>query len=50
MERKLSRSALKVERDALQQLRKSRHISEHIYHRLRHELDLKEEALNHHLS
>ena len=50
MERKLSRSALKVERDALQQLRKSRHISEHIYNRLRHELDLKEEALNHHLS
>lgn len=50
MERQLSRSALKIERDTLQQLRKSRHISEHIFHRLRHELDLKEEALNHHLS
>ncbi|MEQ4924390.1 Na+/H+ antiporter [Proteus hauseri] len=49
MERQLSRSALKTEREALQQLRKSRHINEHVYHRLRHELDLKEEALNHHL-
>ncbi|MBG5949289.1 hypothetical protein GWJ01_08570 [Proteus sp. G2618] len=50
MERQLSRSALKMERDTLQQLRKLRHTSEHIFHCLRHELDLKEETLNHHLS
>ncbi|WP_337135775.1 hypothetical protein [Proteus terrae] len=46
----MSRSVLKIERDTLQQLRKLCHTSEHIFHRLRHELDLKEETLNYHLS
>ncbi|MBN6359798.1 Na+/H+ antiporter [Providencia huaxiensis] len=48
MEREMSKSALKAKRDALYQMRKSKNINERVYHRLRDELDLKEETLNHH--
>ncbi|MDL9984629.1 Na+/H+ antiporter [Providencia rettgeri] len=48
MERQMSKSALKAKRDALYQMRKSKNINERVYHRLRDELDLKEETLNHH--
>ncbi|HBO24585.1 MULTISPECIES: Na+/H+ antiporter [unclassified Providencia] len=48
MERNMSRSALKAKRDALYQMRKGKNINERVYHRLRDELDLKEETLNHH--
>lgn len=50
MERNMSRSALKAKRDALYQMRKGKNINERVYHRLRDELDLKEETLNHHKS
>ncbi|EKT53011.1 Na+/H+ antiporter [Providencia burhodogranariea] len=50
MERAMSRSALQVKRDALYQMRKGKNINERVYHRLRDELDLKEETLNHHKS
>ncbi|WP_369309756.1 Na+/H+ antiporter [Providencia rettgeri] len=50
MEREMSRSALKAKRDALYQMRKGKNINERVYHRLRDELDLKEETLNHHKS
>lgn len=48
MEREMSKLALKAKRDALYQMRKSKNINERVYHRLRDELDLKEETLNHH--
>ncbi|WP_272518357.1 MULTISPECIES: Na+/H+ antiporter [unclassified Providencia] len=48
MEREMSKSALKAKRDALYQMRKSKNINERVHHRLRDELDLKEETLNHH--
>ncbi|MEI9532531.1 Na+/H+ antiporter [Moellerella wisconsensis] len=47
MEKQLSRSALQAKRAKLVQLRKDRNISEQVYIHLRHELDLKEETLNH---
>lgn len=50
MERNMSRSALKAKREALYQMRKGKNINERVYHRLRDELDLKEETLNHHKS
>lgn len=48
MERQMSNSALKAKRDALYLMRKNKNINERVYHRLRDELDLKEETLNHH--
>ncbi|MGG4609753.1 Na+/H+ antiporter [Providencia sp. Me31A] len=48
MERDMSKSALKAKRDALYLMRKNKNINERVYHRLRDELDLKEETLNHH--
>lgn len=48
MERQMSNSALKAKREALYQMRKNKNINERVYHRLRDELDLKEETLNHH--
>lgn len=48
MERNMSKSALKAKRDALYLMRKNKNINERVYHRLRDELDLKEETLNHH--
>ncbi|MBP6123988.1 MULTISPECIES: Na+/H+ antiporter [Providencia] len=48
MEREMSKSALKAKREALYQMRKGKNINERVYHRLRDELDLKEETLNHH--
>lgn len=50
MERSMSDSALKAKREALYQMRKGKNINERVYHRLRDELDLKEETLNHHKS
>lgn len=50
MERSMSHSALQAKRDALYQMRKGKNINERVYHRLRDELDLKEETLNHHKS
>ena len=50
MERNMSRSALKAKREALYQMRKGKNINERVYHRLRDELDLKEETLNHYKS
>ncbi|WP_407901234.1 Na+/H+ antiporter [Providencia rustigianii] len=50
MERSMSGSALKAKRDALYQMRKGKNINERVYHRLRDELDLKEETLNHNKS
>nr|WP_232007533.1 hypothetical protein [Providencia heimbachae] len=44
----MSKSALKSKREALYQMRKGKNINERVYHRLRDELDLKEETLNHH--
>ena len=46
----MSDSALKAKREALYQMRKGKNINERVYHRLRDELDLKEETLNHHKS
>ncbi|KLN47424.1 sodium:proton antiporter, partial [Providencia rettgeri] len=48
MERQMSNSALKAKREALYLMRKNKNINERVYHRLRDELDLKEETLNHH--
>ena len=48
MERDMSKSALKAKREALYLMRKNKNINERVYHRLRDELDLKEETLNHH--
>lgn len=45
MERRMSLTALRAEREALKQLRKSKNINEHTYVHLIQELDLKEEAL-----
>ncbi|UDG80942.1 Sodium, potassium, lithium and rubidium/H(+) antiporter [Candidatus Hartigia pinicola] len=48
MERDMSHLALQAKRDALYQMYKNKNINERVYYRLRDELDLKEETLNHH--